>query len=336
MPSLFTNRTSFPKRFSFLSACFFCCALSAQVPPSESLLDAPGPTGRLKGTLLTAASKPTQAILIVPGSGPTDRDGNNPAGIKASTYRLLAEGLATHGVTTLRIDKRGMFASAAATPNANAVTISDYAMDVRSWVAVLRKQTGMPCVWVLGHSEGGLVAMAAANEQPDVCGLILVATAGRPMGEVLRDQLKANPANTPILGDALSAIDALEQGHRIDTGSMHPALQGLFSPAVQGFLISAFSYDPRRLLSQYSKPVLVLQGQHDLQVGEADARLLKQANPQANLVLLPNVNHVLKFVPSSDRGANVATYANPGLPLAPGVVEAIAKFLTGKSDSAKN
>jgi pimeloyl-ACP methyl ester carboxylesterase len=326
----------FLKRIVLLCACFVGCSLSAQVPPVESFLDAPGPTGSLKGTLLTPALKSGPVVLIIPGSGPTDRDGNNPAGVKASTYRLLAEGLASRGVATLRIDKRGMFASAAATPDANAVTIADYVVDVRSWVAVLRKQTGAPCVWVLGHSEGGLVAMAAAKEQADVCGLVLVATAGRPMGEVLRDQLKANPANEPILGQALPAIDALEQGHRVDTGGMHPALQGLFNPAVQGFLMSAFSYDPRRVLSGYSKPVLVLQGQRDIQVGEADARLLKQADPQATLILLPNVNHVLKAVTSDDFGGNVGTYANPGLPLASGVVEAIADFLISKSDISKN
>lgn len=298
-------------------------------------MEAPGPTGPLKGMLLTPAIKSAPVVLIIPGSGPTDHDGNNPAGVQASTYRLLAEGLASRGVATLRIDKRGMFGSAAATPDANAVTITDYVVDVRSWVAVLRKQTGAPCVWVLGHSEGGLVAMAAAKEQTDVCGLVLVSTAGRPMGEVLRDQLQVNPANGPILSHALPVIDALEQGHRVDVGSMHPALQGLFNPTVQGFLISAFSYDPRRVLSGYSKPVLVLQGQRDIQVGEADARLLKQADPEANLVLLPNVNHVLKSVTSDDLGANIATYSNPGLPLASGVVEAIADFLIGKSDSAK-
>lgn len=278
--------------------------------------------------------KPASVVLIIPGSGPTDRDGNNPAGVKAATHRLLAEGLATRGVATLRIDKRGMFASAAATPDANAVTIADYVVDVRSWVAALRKQTGAPCVWLLGHSEGGLVAMASAKEQADVCGLVLVATAGRPMGTVLRDQLKANPANGPILGQALPAIDLLERGHRVDTASMHPALQGLFNPAVQGFLISAFSYDPGRVLSGYAKPVLVLQGQRDMQVGEADARLLKQSNPQATLVLLPNVNHVLKAVTTDDVRVNIATYADPGLPLAGGVVEVIADFLSGKATGA--
>lgn len=322
-------------RMAVFGTCLLGCSLSAQAASAESYLDAPGPAGPLKGTLLTPASKSVAVVLIIPGSGPTDRDGNSPAGVKASTYRLLAEGLAARGVASLRVDKRGMFASAAATPDANAVTIADYVVDVRSWVAALRKQTGAPCVWLLGHSEGGLVAMAAAKAQADVCGLVLVATAGRPMGEVLRDQLKANPANGPILAQALPAIDALEQGRRVDTASMHPALQGLFNPAVQGFLISAFSYDPRRLLAGYSRPVLVLQGQRDIQVGEADARLLKQAYPQANLVLLPNVNHVLKSVASDELGANIATYADPGLALAAGVVDAVADFLIDKAGDAR-
>lgn len=327
--------TPFLKRIALVGACFLGCSLSAQVASSEHFLDAPGPTGLLKGTLLAPTLKSAAVVLIIPGSGPTDRDGNNPAGVRAATYLLLAEGLASRGVATLRIDKRGMFASAAATPDANAVTIADYVVDVRSWVAALRKQTGAPCVWLMGHSEGGLVAMASAKEQADVCGLVLVATAGRPMGAVLRDQLKANPANAPILGQALPAIDLLEHGHRVDTASLHPALQGLFNPAVQGFLISAFSYDPGRVLAGYAKPVLVLQGQRDMQVGEADAQLLKRTAVQAKLVLLPNVNHVLKSVTTDDPRANIATYGDPGLPLAAGVVDAIAEFLSDKGSGTK-
>lgn len=233
---------TFLKRLALVGTCFLGCSLSAQVASPERFLEAPGPTGPLKGTFLAPASKSAAVVLIIPGSGPTDRDGNNPMGVKSATYRLLAQGLAARGMATLRIDKRGMFASAAAMPDANAVTIADYAADVRSWVAVLRKQTGAPCVWLLGHSEGGLVAMASAKEQTDVCGLVLVATAGRPMAAVLRDQLKANPANGPLLGQALPAIDVLERGSRVDTAGQHPALQGLFKPAVQGFLISAFSF----------------------------------------------------------------------------------------------
>jgi hypothetical protein len=266
-------------------------------------------------------------VLIVPGSGPTDRDGNNPLGVKASTYRLLAEGLAAHGIGTVRIDKRGMFASAAAVADGNAVTIDDYVADVASWIAVIRKRTGASCVWVLGHSEGGLVALAAAQKVPDICGLLLVATAGRPLGEVLKEQLRANPANAPILDQALAAIDALEAGKRVDVSGMRPALLPLFRPQVQGFLISTFFYDPAALVATVGKPVLILQGKRDIQISVADADRLMVGAHNAELVLLPDVNHVLKTVTSDDRRANIATYSDPSLPLAPGVVEAIASFV---------
>ena len=327
----------FPKRSDFCVAGMLSfSAMVCTAMPSGSLMEVPGPMGPLKGTLLKPATESVAAILIIPGSGPTDRDGNNPLGVKASTYRLLAEGLASEGFTTLRIDKRGMFGSAAATPDANAVTIADYVADVHSWVTALRKRTGAPCVWLLGHSEGGLVALASARDQAGICGLVLVSTAGRRMGDVLRSQLKANPANGPILPQAMAAIDELEQGHRVDTQGMYPALQGLFNPAIQGFLISDFSHDPRHLISGFASPVLIIQGQRDLQVGEQDAKLLQQADPQAKLVLLPNANHVLKSVHSQSVQDNMATYSNPDLPLTPGVVGAIAEFLAGHSAAGKS
>lgn len=273
-------------------------------------------------------------VLIVPGSGPTDRDGNNPMGLNAATYKLMAHDLAAKGIATVRIDKRGMFGSAKAVADANAVTIPDYVADVYSWVGAIRRSTGVPCVWVLGYSEGGLVALTAAQggrEVQGICGLLLVATPGRPLGQVLRaqliDQWRANPANAPILDQALAAITRLEGGARVDPASLHPALQPLFNESVQGFLISAFAQDPARLIAAIKMPVLVLQGERDLQVGVQDARLLAQAKPAAQLVLLPDTNHVLKAVLTDDPAANMATYANPGQPLAPGVVDAIVRFV---------
>ncbi len=216
---------------AILSACPLVSLAAVPVTFSETVLDAAGPKDPLKGTLLTPKPKPTAAVLIVPGSGPTDRDGNNPLGVYASPYRLLAEGLAAKGFATLRIDKRGMFASAMAVEDANAVTIADYVDDVRSWVKVLRRQMYNPCIWVLGHSEGGVVALASAQEE-DVCRVVLIATPGRPMGEVLRRQLKANPENEMLLKQALPIIDALEHRRRVDIANMHPALQNLFNPTV--------------------------------------------------------------------------------------------------------
>ena len=149
---------------------------------AEAFLEAPGPHGPLKATLVmpdAGSGRQAPAVLIIPGSGPTDRDGNNPLGIKAATYRLLAEALAQRGLSTVRIDKRGMFASGGAIPDANNVTINDYANDVHAWIKVIKGKTGAPCVWALGHSEGGLVALAAAQNPDGLCGLILVSTPGR-------------------------------------------------------------------------------------------------------------------------------------------------------------
>jgi pimeloyl-ACP methyl ester carboxylesterase len=306
---------------------FIAAVAATPSGPVQTYVEAPGPAGPLKGTMLSPASGRTPIILIIPGSGPTDRDGNSPLGVRASTYRLLAEGLATRGIGTVRIDKRGMFASSAAVADANAVTIDDYVADVGSWTAVIRKQTGVPCVWVLGHSEGGLVALAAAQKVTDICGLVLIAAAGQPLGQLLREQLRANPANAPILNQAMAAIDALEAGKRVDFTSLHPGLMPLFAPQLQGFLISVFSYDPVKLIATVSKPVLIMQGKRDIQVSATDAERLKQAALKAKLVLLPDTNHVLKTVSSDDRRVNAATYGDPTLPLAPGVVDAVVDFI---------
>src|SRR5579863_6531285 len=140
-------------------------------------------------------------------------------------------------------------------------------------------------------------------------------------------QLRANPANAPILDQAMAAVDSLEAGKRVDVSTMNPALMPLFAPQVQGFLIDVFSYDPAKLIAKATKPTLILQGKRDMQVGVADAERLKQAAPGAKLKLLGDTNHVLKTVTSDDRRANAATYANPRLPLAPGVVDAVADFV---------
>lgn len=315
----------------FLAVSILVAAVQVHGEPVETQVEAAGPAGPLKGVMLSPESPQGPVALIIPGSGPTDHDGNSPLGVRASTYKLLAQDLAGRGISTARIDKRGMFASASATADANAVTIDDYVKDIHSWVTALRKRTGVPCVWLIGHSEGGLVAIAASKVQPGICGLVLVATAGRPLGDVLREQIKANPANGPLVGQAMSVIDSLEHGRRVDTANMHPALQGLFAPQVQGFLISEFSYDPCRVLAHEQKPVMVLQGQRDIQVSEADAHLLSHAAAHATLVLLPDVNHVLKSVVSNERGANLATYADPSLPLASDVGSSVADFIKRNS-----
>lgn len=302
--------------------------VTSPAPPVQTYVEAAGPAGPLKGTMLSPSQTGAPVVLVIPGSGAVDRDGNSPQGLKAASLRLLAEGLAADGIATVRIDKRGTYASAAAIPDANAVTISDYAADVHAWATSIRRQTGAKCVWVLGHSEGGLVALAAGRDSTDICGLVLVSAPGRPMGAILSEQLKSNPANAPVLDQALAAIKELEAGRHVDPAKLDPGLSPLFRPAVQNFLIDEMAIDPTTLIAPFRKPVLILQGTRDIQVGVQDAERLKRANAAARLILLPDTNHVLKSVKSDGRGANIATYADPSLPLAPNVVPSIAAFVT--------
>jgi pimeloyl-ACP methyl ester carboxylesterase len=291
-----------------------------------SAITAPGPDGPLEGTLLNAGQK-VPVVLMIPGSGPTDRDGNNPLGITAAPYRLLAEALGQKGVSTVRIDKRGMFGSKAAIPDANKVTIGDYATDTHAWVKAVRERTGAKCVWVLGHSEGGLVALAAAQKPDGMCGIILVSAPGRKLGDVMREQLRSNPANAPVLDDALAAIDSLEAGKSVEVSAMHPALQKLFAPQVQPFLIDIMGADPAKLAASTKVPILIVQGGRDLQVSGADAKALAAAQPKAKLVLIPAMNHVLKDVATDARAANLAAYADPSMPVDPALVGAIVDFV---------
>lgn len=313
-----------------LFAAAMIAAAAGQTPPkpATSELTVPGPAGPLAGTLLLPA-KGAPVVVVIPGSGPTDRDGNNPLGVAAAPYRLLAEGLAQAGVASVRIDKRGLFGSRTAIADPNAVTIADYAADARAWAVTAAKAAGRPCAWLVGHSEGALVALKAAQDPAGLCGVVLVAGPGRPLGQVMRDQLRANPANAPILAPALAAIDSLEAGRRVPPEQLPEPLPRLFPAAVQGYLIDLFAQDPAKLAAGVRLPMLIVQGDRDLQVSTEDARALAKAQPNATLTVLPGVNHVLKAAPE-DRAGNMATYADPSLPIAPAVVRAIAGFVTAK------
>jgi pimeloyl-ACP methyl ester carboxylesterase len=291
-----------------------------------------GPDGPLAGTLLMAEAPGAPVVLILPGSGPTDRDGNSAGGLAAGSYRLLAEALATRGISSARIDKRGVGGSKDAAVDPNKVTTDDYVADTAQWIAAIRDKTGRDCVWLAGHSEGGLIALTAASG-PGICGLILIAAPGRPLDIVMREQLTANPANAPLLADAYRAIDALKAGTPVDVTGMHPALaQGLFNPAVQDYLIDLFRRDPAALIAGTDKTVLIVSGLSDIQVSPADGEALAAANPRARLVRIEGMTHALKIAASVDRAANLATYTDPSLPIAAALVDAVAGFIAPEPD----
>ncbi|MEM7215221.1 MAG: alpha/beta fold hydrolase [Pseudomonadota bacterium] len=293
----------------------------------EEILTASGPQGNLEGTFLEYVDGDAPVMLLIPGSGPTDRDGNNPLGLKGAIYRALGQGLLEAGVSSLRVDKRGFFGSSAALSNPNDVVLKDYAEDTRNWIGVLMKRVETNCVWVAGHSEGALVALFTAQKSQYICGLILISPPGRKFGDILRQQLMDNPANSPILEDAFSAIDNFEDGKKTDVADMHPALQQLFNPEVQDYIIDLMSHNPAELIAAIELPMLIVQGGKDLQVSVLDATILSKANTTARLVIIPDVNHALKDVQGNSRAENFATYTNPDLSVSSKVTEAIAGFI---------
>lgn len=287
----------------------------------------PGPHGPLGGAW-TDPGKRAPAVILIPGSGPTDRDGNNPLGVKGSVYKQLADALAARGIAMLRIDKRGMFSSKAAIPDANKVRIADYAGDVRDWASFVVTK-GKPCAWLMGHSEGGLVALAAAQQPAHVCGLILLAAPGRPIGALLREQLRPKlPPEMMVSVD--TAITRLEKGEPVDPASVPAPLAMLFRPAVQGFLIDLARTDPAKLAAATRLPMLIVRGDSDIQVAGADADALAAARPDAMRVAIPRMNHVFKDVDPSDRAANLASYSDETAPIDPALAKAIAGFVLKK------
>jgi len=280
------------------------------------------PTERapLHGTLLTP-SAPRAVAVIVPGSGPTDRDGNSPLGVSGGIYRQLAEGLAERGVASLRFDKRGIAASAFAASDEASLRFDHYVEDARRWAALAAERTGQPCAWLIGHSEGALIAQKAAEGDDTVCGLVLVSAVGQKAGDQIRQQLATLPE--PLNSQAMAALTDLEAG-RATEGP--PELAALFRPSVQPYLISYLALDPVALIAAYAGPVLLVHGTTDLQVPIDNSERLAAAQPAARLVRIEGANHVLRIAPA-ERAANAATYNDAALPLASGIVDAVADFI---------
>ena len=291
-------------------------AAVAQVADREVLVD--GGKAPLHGSLMEPAEPNSgPAVLLISGSGPTDRNGNSTIPqVRPATMKLIAEGLAAHGIISLRFDKRGIGDSAPAMGAEVDLRFTTLVDDAVSWARFLSHQPGVTCVVVAGHSEGALIAEMVA-ERTRICGLALLSGAGRPAKAVIAGQLARLPE--PDHAAAIAALDDLAAGKPV----ANPPLPALFRPSVQPYLMSWLPIDPAKELAKFDGPIAIIQGMNDLQVSVADAHILAAARAGATLLLLDGTNHVLKAAPA-DPAANFATYADPNLPLDPRVVPAIA------------
>jgi len=280
--------------------------------------------GASAGTLLMPKLGFTgTGVVIVAGSGPTDRNGNQPT-LQNNSLKMLAEALARRGVATVRYDKRFSGRTRLTGYGEAQIRFGHFVDDAAAWAAHLKKQPGVKRIAFLGHSQGGLVAtLAATRTKAD--GLILLAAPGFNIADTLKRQLGAQLKTDALRKPVFDAIDRLRAGKPVPNYA-GPA-PALFRPSIQPFLISWMAHDPAERLRAFAGRVLIVQGTRDLQVNAGEAARLKKARPAAGLVTVKGMNHVLK-APLPGRLANIAAYRDPKMPLAPGLVDAVAAFLT--------
>lgn len=278
----------------------------------------------LKGTLLKPDANGTFPVaLIISGSGPTDRDGNNPA-MKNNSLKLLAEALAKNGIASLRYDKRGIAGSADSSITESELSFEDFIHDAEAWTDFLIARSDVDSITIIGHSEGSLIGMIAA-QNGNVQRFVSLAGAGKPADKIIEEQINMQ---SPVLGQyATIIIDSINAGTTVR--EMPKPLEPLFRESVQPYLRSWFKYNPQTEIAKLRIPVLIAQGNTDIQVKVEDAELLHEAKPDAQLALIPGMNHVLKTV-SEDRQANLKTYSDPSFPINPLVVSIISDFIKSK------
>ena len=276
-------------------------------------------SGNIFGYHLTSKNKDIVALFIC-GSGPTDRNGNNPQ-MSNNSIRFLAEDLCGAEISSVRYDKRGIAASAASGGREEDLRFSHYVDDARAWIDLLSKEYKR--VVVIGHSEGAQIGVLAAIENPNVAAVVSIAGAGRKLDEILKAQL-ADQSQT-LLAMAEPFIESLKNGKTM--ADVPPILASLFRPSVQPYIISWFAKDPTAEIAKLTVPVFIVQGETDIQTLPEDAILLQKAQPQAKMSIIPNMNHVFKECSTTDRIIQMQTYMNPNLKNIPALSSEIIEFI---------
>jgi pimeloyl-ACP methyl ester carboxylesterase len=311
------------KKLGFL-VFIFCLASTLSVYAQKKFTEINLVTakGSLSGTLLPAGRNQTIAIIIA-GSGPTDRDGNNYLGVKANSYKLVSEGLAQKGIASLRYDKRGVGKSSSPGMKEADLRFDDYISDVKSWINYLIDSVKYKRLVLIGHSEGALLASIAGQEDR-VDGVVLVSGMGRSFDEVIAEQISRS-APLAIQQESQTIMDSLKSGSLVSEVPSY--FNALYRPTVQPYLISLLKYAPLAQASMLQKPVLILQGDADTQIQVQDAKALAGVVKQSQLVIIPKMDHVLKEV--LDTQKPLANYTNAEGPLAPGFIKTLTEFIKG-------
>jgi pimeloyl-ACP methyl ester carboxylesterase len=275
----------------------------------------------LRGTLVYPEENPTKSVaLFFSGSGPTDRDGNTGPQYTNNSLKMLAEGLARHGIASLRYDKRGIGESEFE-GNESEVIFDDFIGDGKAWLSYLKSEKSFERIFVIGHSQGSLVgAIVSADRAVDK--FVSLAGVSSSADEVILSQLQAQSPFAAML--VAPKLDSLKLGLPVSVPP--PPLDVMFRKSAQPFMISWFAYDPKEEFAKVNAPILIVNGTTDIQVSVQEAEALHEAVPSSQPYIVEGMNHVLKDAPN-DRMANIKVYSDSTKELSEGLVERIAEFL---------
>lgn len=296
----------------FLAA--FCHAQDAEFTSTEVNINP-----YINGTLVTPTiSEQVPLVIMLPGSGPTDRNGNQSF-LKNDGLKKLALALAEDSIATYRFDKRILHAQRLGTREKD-MRFDDFITDAVNALDHFKENSAFSKIIVLGHSQGSLVGMIAARDKADA--FISIAGLAQPIDSMLTRQI----ANQ-IPGLKENVQTAFQEMRTTgSTTSYNPVLESIFRPAVQPFLLSWMKYDPKLEISKLDIPVLLINGSNDLQVDPAEAEALKDALPGAQLVILEDMNHILRKIEGDDLENN-KSYNEAQRPLHPELAGVISEFI---------
>ena len=272
----------------------------------------------IQGTLLSPKKQNNAPLaILITGSGPTDRDGNQ-AHLKNNSLKYLAEGLAEKEISVFRYDKRIIAQMNKGTIQEDKLTFEDGVNDALLVVNYFKKK--YKNIIIIGHSEGALIGILAAQKTP-VSKLISLSGAGSNSATLIEEQIKKNAPQ--LKEESQRILNLLKKGEQVE--NISPYLAPVFRKSVQPYLISWFKYDPTKEIAKMKIPVFIIQGTNDLQVEKKEAQLLKEAQPKAQLLFVEGMNHILKEVKTIEE--NQQSYLNPDIPISPKLIEAIAQFI---------
>lgn len=276
----------------------------------------------LKGTLYlpNKVNKNTDLAIIIAGSGPTDRNGNQPH-LENNSLKYLAESLAQNQIAAYAFDKRIIAQMAQGSLSEKDLSFEDFINDAKEIAQYFKTQKKYRKIILIGHSEGSLIGMVAAQTMADA--YVSIAGPGRPIDEVLIEQIqKQAPSMTE---EVKQNLELLKKGQTFEL--KNPMMGILFRESVQPYMISWLKYNPQIEIQKLKIPVLLINGSRDIQVPASDAALLKEAKPDAQLKIIADMNHVFKKITNDDMAANAALSAQPEVPMMPELTTAINEFI---------